>query len=549
MDEMRQRMDLRVGAFACSIQGFDDPAAVLERIISTLRDAADSDPDFAARTAVGLDAETVSRLREAAATASGMPAGSLEAVPGLIVMAPDTQLPAETTAPGDTPADDPAPADQIRDALSAASAIPLGDGGGTVTEDGPRRGWPEGWMSEDTPAAPRSDEALFPEDTLEAAQDGALEPDFEEAEISTPAFAAATETDDAAQTTDNRPFDDDEGPIGTPEVIEFAPEAAPAEEAATEEAESEEAESEAAEDTGPPLADAENPLIARLRRSAEARERGEAQDTTIEAASTAAPTVPAAAEDEARVSPLQRRGRRPRNIFGTTAETPEGSPASTPASEPMVLSLPADPVAGTEGEAPIALDQAMMVDAAPEAPLGAGDEPLSLDAGSIIPADDAPTPPAPESVEEESPPPRKRRRSIFGVFGGGSSSKHEEEEPAPESTRPSRSYLSGDDARRGRPKPPMTAQALSWKMEAHTPDDQLICAGAFLTFVEKKPRYTRRELFAVLDSIPGEVVRNLEVRIRNLGRLTRDGVFVQLDADHFTLSDGELDRLAEYFED
>ncbi|MEL6208507.1 MAG: hypothetical protein AAFR47_24945, partial [Pseudomonadota bacterium] len=87
------------------------------------------------------------------------------------------------------------------------------------------------------------------------------------------------------------------------------------------------------------------------------------------------------------------------------------------------------------------------------------------------------------------------------------------------------------------------------KMEAHTPDDQLICAGAFLTFVEKKPRYTRRELFAVLDSIPGEIVRNLEVRIRNLGRLTRDGVFVQLDADHFTLSDGELDRLAEYFED
>ncbi|MEO1776930.1 MAG: hypothetical protein AAFS07_18470 [Pseudomonadota bacterium] len=547
MDEMRQRMDLRVGAFACSIQGFDDPAAVLERVISTLRDAADSDPDFAARTAVGLDEETVTRLREAAATASGMPAGSLEAVPGLIVMAPDTPLPAETTALDDTPADDPAPVDQIRDALSAASALSLGDGGGTVTEDGPRRGWPEGWMSDDAPAAPRSDEALFPDDTLEAAQDGALEPDFEEAEVSTPAFAASAETwetDDAAQTTDNRPLDDDEGPIGTPEVIEFAPEAAPAEEAVIEEAESE-----AAEETGPPLADAENPLIARLRRSAEARERGEAQETTIEEPPTAPPTAPAADEDEARVSPLQRRGRRPRNIFGTTAETPEGSPASTLASEPMVLSLPADPVAGAEGEAPIALDQAMMVDAAPGAPLGGGDEPLSLDAGSIIPADDAPTPPAPESVEEESAPPRKRRRSIFGVFGGGSSSKDEEEEPAPESTRPSRSYLSGDDAPRGRPKPPMTAQALSWKMEAHTPDDQLICAGAFLTFVEKKPRYTRRELFAVLDSIPGEIVRNLEVRIRNLGRLTRDGVFVQLDADHFTLSDGELDRLAEYFED
>ncbi|MGF1552711.1 MAG: hypothetical protein ACFBWO_09450 [Paracoccaceae bacterium] len=102
---------------------------------------------------------------------------------------------------------------------------------------------------------------------------------------------------------------------------------------------------------------------------------------------------------------------------------------------------------------------------------------------------------------------------------------------------------------RGRPKPPLTPQALSWKMNARQPDEQIVCACAFLTFEEKKPRFTRRDAWRVLDQIPGEVVRNLTVRVRAFGKLVRDGVIVQHASDSFSLSDVEMARAAEYFED
>ncbi|MEM9784280.1 MAG: hypothetical protein AAF899_17615, partial [Pseudomonadota bacterium] len=54
---------------------------------------------------------------------------------------------------------------------------------------------------------------------------------------------------------------------------------------------------------------------------------------------------------------------------------------------------------------------------------------------------------------------------------------------------------------------------------------------------------------SVLDGIPGEVVRNLEVRIKNFGKLVRDGVFVEIDPDTFELSAEQRARVARHFEE
>ncbi|MEM6421298.1 MAG: hypothetical protein AAF698_01830, partial [Pseudomonadota bacterium] len=228
--------------------------------------------------------------------------------------------------------------------------------------------------------------------------------------------------------------------------------------------------------------------------------------------------TPAAPRKE---SPLQRRGRRPRNIFGTN-----GAAAEAEAVEPM------------------ALDAGMMVGEGE----AAAEEPLTLGAEAQL-----------ADVETEGADPVLAPRGngpfrpLFKRRGNGAAREdagaEEPEDEAAEEPRRRSLFDVSDNAPRRRPRPPMTAQALAWKMEAHKPDDQLIAAGAFLTFVEKKPRFARKEIFEVLDSIPGEIVRNLEVRIKNFGRLTRDGVFVQLETDSFTLSDEQLDRVSEYFDD
>ncbi|MEM6946127.1 MAG: hypothetical protein AAF565_20465, partial [Pseudomonadota bacterium] len=85
-------------------------------------------------------------------------------------------------------------------------------------------------------------------------------------------------------------------------------------------------------------------------------------------------------------------------------------------------------------------------------------------------------------------------------------------------------------------------------MDARTPGEQILCAAAWLTFAENKPRFSRRDAFAVVDAIPGEQVRNLETRVKGFGRLVRDGAIIQLGADIFALSERELDRVAPFFD-
>ncbi|MEM6972235.1 MAG: hypothetical protein AAF577_05460 [Pseudomonadota bacterium] len=168
------------------------------------------------------------------------------------------------------------------------------------------------------------------------------------------------------------------------------------------------------------------------------------------------------------------------------------------------------------------------------------------------------------TIGPDGKPRRRRRRqggSIFGararrpMVGGDTVALFR---PFAERTEKTRDYTDGvevlpeadpvsDDARVASTR--MTAQELSWKMEAHTPDDQLICAAAYLTFAENAPRFSRRAVLDVLDGIPGEVVRNLEVRIKNFGKLVRDGLIIEIDSDTYELSPEQKARAARHFEE
>jgi hypothetical protein len=94
----------------------------------------------------------------------------------------------------------------------------------------------------------------------------------------------------------------------------------------------------------------------------------------------------------------------------------------------------------------------------------------------------------------------------------------------------------------------MSAHELSWKANAHSGPEQVLCAAAWLTFVKRQPRFSRKEVFEVVDGIPSETPRNLEARIKGFGRLVREGEMLQLDPTTFAMGEEAMARYAVYFE-
>ncbi|MEM6357344.1 MAG: hypothetical protein AAF844_16905, partial [Pseudomonadota bacterium] len=86
MIEGVKRVDVRLGNFACSLQGFDEPGPVLAAMLAAVRDAIDAGP-VPEGTPETLDDAAVAQLLEEAAAASGMPADELEVARGLLVTA------------------------------------------------------------------------------------------------------------------------------------------------------------------------------------------------------------------------------------------------------------------------------------------------------------------------------------------------------------------------------------------------------------------------------------------------------------------------------
>ncbi|HUF55853.1 MAG TPA: hypothetical protein VMM55_04760, partial [Thermohalobaculum sp.] len=102
MEVREKRIDLRLGPFACSLQGFDDPILPLTRILQELRDVQSAMPD-AGRPL--FDAETLRRLEGEIAALAG---GDVSAMPGLVLKRGDgAEAQEEPAAAARVPTADP----------------------------------------------------------------------------------------------------------------------------------------------------------------------------------------------------------------------------------------------------------------------------------------------------------------------------------------------------------------------------------------------------------------------------------------------------------
>ncbi|MEL6482597.1 MAG: hypothetical protein AAFQ75_14195, partial [Pseudomonadota bacterium] len=86
MSEGVKQVDVRLGSFACSIRGFDEPGPVLAAVLAAVRDVLEAGP-APAGAPEELDDAAAALLLEEAAAASGLPAEELEVARGLLVTA------------------------------------------------------------------------------------------------------------------------------------------------------------------------------------------------------------------------------------------------------------------------------------------------------------------------------------------------------------------------------------------------------------------------------------------------------------------------------
>ncbi len=77
---------------------------------------------------------------------------------------------------------------------------------------------------------------------------------------------------------------------------------------------------------------------------------------------------------------------------------------------------------------------------------------------------------------------------------------------------------------------------------AATVPDLLTVSAAWLTLVDRKATFGRRDVMEVFDQIPGEHQRTLEARIKGYGKLVRNGVLMLVDDGRFALSQEERSR-------
>jgi len=85
MSGTTKRLDLQFGAFACSVQGFDDPVVLVQQVLHALQSLLEETPDLA-DASISFDTDAIERLiREVARRADVDEAGA-EIVPGLIIV-------------------------------------------------------------------------------------------------------------------------------------------------------------------------------------------------------------------------------------------------------------------------------------------------------------------------------------------------------------------------------------------------------------------------------------------------------------------------------
>ncbi|MEO0761648.1 MAG: hypothetical protein AAFZ09_07560, partial [Pseudomonadota bacterium] len=129
MSDRHRRVDVRLGAFACPIEGFDDPAPILEALLATAGAAVAARPALCEAGLPVLDTALRERILAEASTASGMAPDTLDCFPGILVTArlPETAaMPPAEAADGNDAGEEvtgPALTAEIRAALEAASGM------------------------------------------------------------------------------------------------------------------------------------------------------------------------------------------------------------------------------------------------------------------------------------------------------------------------------------------------------------------------------------------------------------------------------------------
>lgn len=652
MPDQGTRIDLRLGDFAVSLQGFENPVPPLKQTLRFVQRLIEETPEIAG-TSLALEEEDIEALLDTVSGRLDLPRDHLSVTPGLVIVA--TPEVSEADRPVEIEAD---PDLSVATAATAADALAPSI---PAAED-----------QEAPAAATVSEEQEGPDSTQGVEDAGPTDPGVGRASvIETPEASGATATDDAVSTTelaqpaDAPPAGDVEPAEGdlpsaaeAPPVITVAPVSEPTTEAPTLEPDALPVEAEFTEEelasaaVVPPVEEAIEPEPANIFAAdpepsnifaaepepeavpdpdpgAASSEQAE-EPASVEPADIpphAAPGVmpseepeyePTAACDEVPDVDLA-----PANIFASDPD-PDPAPSTIFASEPTPPAAPPEPVpaVASAGPLPTRRDEApepvaaniFAPDPAPdpepanifaggseqaaspdpataEGSLGApslrpdlpvpsvpanifaaeNDDPVPSPIG-IDPADpigdpegaqgsgrrlfgpsgrapdgppwiDDPNEPAPVGTSEMHVPPAApaeedegpRLEDIMSRVRGGDPSEHVAGEADPASPAPGARAASAIDA-----------AELANRSEASSVPELLSAAAAWLTLVDKRSTFGRREVMDVFDTIPGEHPRTLEARIKGYGKLVRSGALVLVDDGRFALSQEERDRYRAY---
>ncbi|MEL6219278.1 MAG: hypothetical protein AAFR79_12570 [Pseudomonadota bacterium] len=242
---------------------------------------------------------------------------------------------------------------------------------------------------------------------------------------------------------------------------------------------------------------------------------------------------------------------------------------ATPVPDPEPLQPPEPPAAlnifssgpGAASQDPVAdpadVSAAPPAADAPVASIFASPEPEPTPVAPEVPAVPAlnifaggPSEPQPDPAAEASPPPfdpdadaeddgRTRLEDVVARFRsetGGET--HQIQEPGGGLLAGSPDPDPGFSAGGGGPD----AAELAVRAGATAVPDLLAAAAAWLTLVDKRPTFGRREVMEVFDQMPGDHPRTLEARIKGYGKLVRNGALQLVDDGHFSLSEEERER-------
>lgn len=113
MSSAAKRLDLRFGAFACSVRGFDDPVQPVQQILRAIQHLLEESPELS-DTAINFDAEAIEQLIGEVARRSELDESQIEIVPGLVIVhhGGDAALAASDLAAGGSAASDVAAEDR-----------------------------------------------------------------------------------------------------------------------------------------------------------------------------------------------------------------------------------------------------------------------------------------------------------------------------------------------------------------------------------------------------------------------------------------------------